>query len=31
MIRIRCIGSDGVREMDSEEGIPLLTILGKNG
>lgn len=31
MIRIRCTGSDGVRELDSEEGIPLQTILRRNG
>lgn len=31
MIRIRCIGPEGAREMDSEEGIPLQAILRNNG
>ncbi len=31
MIRIRCIGPEGAREMDSEEGIPLQSILRNNG
>jgi len=31
MIRIRCTGPGGVREMDSDDGVALQTILRKNG